>query len=83
MHWSQMINKAIIFSVFCIPLFCDAADINIYDSKGDKEKAIVEVSCNEKLYQLVVNKKDLGYKLDYIGEWFDMIIKTKCNKGNK
>lgn len=55
-----------------------ALDINWYESNTNKDNSVLEVTCNNTQYQLVIKKKDIDNYIK-IRNWFDMVNK-KCKE---
>lgn len=71
----------IVFSLLTFSLTSNAIEVEWYDSGvGDSRNTVVEVSCNHKVYQLVIKKNEVYKSETEIIKWFDQ-INFKC-KGN-
>ncbi len=58
-------------------------DVEIVDSRTDKDKAVVILTLNGKEHKLLVKKTDLKDKPDQISQWVDMIYDKEVDGGSK
>lgn len=59
--------------------------VAIYDVPHEKNKALVELSCENKTYKLLLNKEDLSNERAYktIERWaLDMRVRCELERGN-